>query len=235
MIRSFRIINDTGKSLDIDIRKPEETGFLVSSVIGLTFPSADISVAEYPAFDGAIFGNNRIPQRNIVMQLIFYINNIEGATIEQLRLKCDKYFPTKEYITFCVENDSGFYKINGYVESNNANIFSDKEGASISIICDDPYFIKEDDYVLEYVSKNVPGFSFPCSFEYDEEQAIYLVKYILTRTENEYAETGLITGVNEEKEPVDISIEDRTLELNEAGGFELTILPDEIHYDAEPT
>lgn len=36
-------------------------------------------------------------------------------------------------------------KINGYVESNEPDIFSSEEGAQISIICPDPYFYSADD------------------------------------------------------------------------------------------
>ena len=124
MIQSFKIINDIGESLELDIRRPEDTGFLVSSVIGLTYPNADISVAEYAAFDGALFGNDRVPQRNILMQLIFYPENKEKLSIEQIRQKCERFFPIKRQIKFYVTNDSGTYWITGYIESNDTNIFS---------------------------------------------------------------------------------------------------------------
>ena len=230
MIQSFKIINNVGESLDLDIRKPEDTGFLVTSVIGLTYPSADISVAEYAAFDGSIFGNNRIPQRNIVMQLIFYPENREQLSIERLRLKCDRYFPIKQQIKFYVTNDSGTYWIIGYIEANDANIFSNQEGARISIICDDPYFTKTNIDVIAPISKIIPNFSFPCSFEFTRGDSFYWVRYVLDVTENEYAETGTISGINNDDLPVDISIEDMPLTTNDAGGLELIIPEEKIYY-----
>ena len=229
MIQSFRIINDAGESIDLDIHKPEETGFLVTSVIGLTYPSADISVAEYAAFDGALFGNRRIPQRNILMQLIFYLENRQKLSVEELRLKCDRIFPVKKHIKFYVTNDSGTYWIEGYIEKNDVNIFSKEEGASISIICDDPYFTKENEELIAPVSKITGRFSFPCSFEFVRDGAAIWIKYILDTVETEYGKVGTISGINEEDQPVDISIADMPLTINDAGGLELNIPPEDIY------
>ena len=222
MIHSFKIVNDTGETLDLDIKKPEDTGFAVTSVIGLTYPTADISVAEYVTFDGAIFGNNRIPQRNIVMQLLFYQENRPRLSIEQLRHKCNLFFRIKKQITFYVTNDSGTYWIRGYIEANDINIFTNSEGARISIICDDPYFTKTNTEIAASVSKVIPNFSFPCSFEFIRD----------TENENDGL-TGTITGIDYNYNPVDISIEDARLFENDSGGYEVFIPPDEI-FD-EPT
>ena len=172
MIKSFKIVNSFGETLELDIRKPEDTGFLVSSVTGLTYPAADISTSEIALFDGAILGNRRVGARNIVMTLTFYQENRQKMSIEELRHKCYKYFPVKQQITFYVENDSGTYKIQGYIESNEINIFTQMEGAQISIICPDPYFEKQQSNIDTLISKIIPNFSFPCSFEFEGEPVI---------------------------------------------------------------
>lgn len=228
MIHSFRVINNVGESIDLDIRRPEDTGFLVTSVIGLTFPNADISVAEYAAFDGAIFGNNRIPQRNIVMQLIFYPENREKLSIEQIRKKCDRYFPIKQQIKFYVTNDSGTYWIIGYIESNDVNIFSNQEGANISILCDDPYFVRENSDSSFIISKIDANFSFPCSFEF-EIDGYRAFKYVLSLTDNDDGIMSTITGVDHNYQPVDVYIEDMDTVENVAGGLELVIPPEDIY------
>lgn len=169
MIKSFKIVNNLGESLELDIRKPEVSGFLVVSVTGLTYPNAEISSSEIALFDGAILGNRRVGQRNIVMTLTFYRENTQRMSIEELRHKCYRFFPIKQEIIFYVTNDSGTYKITGYVEANETNIFTKEEGAQISILCPDPYFVKENVDVKSLISKIVPNFSFPCSFEFEGE------------------------------------------------------------------
>lgn len=228
MIQSFKIINDIGESLELDIRRPEDTGFLVSSVIGLTYPNADISVAEYAAFDGALFGNDRIPQRNILMQLIFYPENKEKLSIEQIRQKCERFFPIKQQIKFYVTNDSGTYWIIGYIESNDTNIFSSQEGASISILCDDPYFVFENTSINHVISKIDAAFSFPCSFEFEFDEPRPF-KYVLNLTDNNDGLLSTIAGIDYNYQPVDIYIEDADTAENDAGGLELVIPPEDIY------
>ena len=165
MIKSFAVVNHLGESLYMDIRRPEETGFLINSVTGLTPPKAEIASEPYAAYDGSVVGNTRIESRNIVISIMFYENNDEKLTIEELRHKCYRYFPLKKVVTFYAENDSGIYWTSGYVESNEPNVFSQKESAQISIVCPDPYFIKGTSENIAYISSIVPVFHFPFSSE----------------------------------------------------------------------
>lgn len=166
MIHSVKIVNNIGESIYLDIKKPEETGFLVSGITGLNPPKADISQSNVNFFDGTVVGNVRVGPRNIVMVIVFYEDNNEKLTIEDLRYKCYRYFPVKGNITFYVTNDNGTYKIKGTVEANEVTIFTKQEGAQISILCPDPYFSKESSDVDTIVSTIVPNFHFPCSFEF---------------------------------------------------------------------
>lgn len=178
MIKSFRIVNNLGESLYLDIRKPEDSGFLVYSVTGLSYLQAEISTSDIALFDGSILGNRRVGKRNIVMSISFYQENTQHFTIEELRHRCYRFFPIKQQITFYVTNDSGTYWIRGYIESNETNIFTKEEGAQISILCPDPYFVKQSSDVKEIVSKIIPNFSFPCSFEFEGEPVLgYPNKY----------------------------------------------------------
>ena len=112
------------------------------------------------------------------MTLTFYRENNQKMSIEELRHKCYRFFPIKQEIIFYVTNDSGTYKITGYVETNETNIFTKEEGAQISILCPDPYFVKENVDVKSLISKITPNFSFPCSFEFEGEPVLgYSNKY----------------------------------------------------------
>lgn len=165
MIQAFKIVNHLGESLYLDIRRPEDTGLLVSSVTGLTPPKADIASEAYASYDGSVVGNTRVESRNIVMDITYYMDNTAKESIEELRHKCYKYFPLKKVITIYVENDSGTYWITGYVEANEINIFSKTEASQISIICPDPYFNKGTNEDKQYITNVVPLFHFPFSSE----------------------------------------------------------------------
>lgn len=165
MIQAFKITNYLDESLYLDIRRPEDTGFLVSSVEGITDPKADISSSPYAISDGEIVENIHVAERNIVMTIIFYQDNYEKKSVEELRHRCYRYFPLKKELTFYVINDSGTYWIKGYVESNEIKVFTKTEGSQISIICPDPYFTKVVDNQDIYITRTVPTFQFPVSFE----------------------------------------------------------------------
>ena len=165
MIRSFTIINHLGDSIFIDIKKPESTGFLISSVTGLDPVKSIVSNSEIGFLDGSFYNGSRLDSRNIVFNIIFFQDNIENLDIEQLRHKCYDYFPVKKEITIKCVNDSGEYQIKGYVETNEIPIFTKEEGTQVSIICPDPYFELTEEDSLHYISAVVPNFSFPVSFE----------------------------------------------------------------------
>lgn len=164
MIKSFKITNHIGKSLYLDIKKPEDTGFLVTSVSGLASPKAEISSSEYALFDGTNIGSIRTEARNIVFSIVFYQSNNLKYSIEELRHQCYTYFPLKRKIKIEVTNDSGTYETEGYIESNETTIFTNMEGAEISVICPDPYFTKTSGDIL-YLWHAVPMFEFPVMFE----------------------------------------------------------------------
>lgn len=193
MIRSFTITNNLGENLFLDIRRPEDSGFLVSSVTGLGPIKASVGQTEFGMYDGSILSSSRLSSRNIVMNLIFFDQNKEKLDIEKIRHKCYLYFPVKREITLIVTNDTGDYRIKGVVESNEIPIFTQNEGAQISIICPDPYFERADEAVLQYISRVVPNFSFPVSFEAEmanipEEEEQPGMRYIVDENGNYYYE-----------------------------------------------
>lgn len=173
MIKSFKITNYLGDSIEMDIRKPEDTGFLIATVSGLTLPNAQIGVSDV-AGDGAKYSGARIEKRNIVFGIIFYEDNnaLDPDTnerrkldVEEMRHKCYRYFPIKKKLTVEVTNDSGTYSIDGYVESNETAIFTKQEGAQISILCPDPYFKKTSGSNIIKLSDVVGAFEFPVTIE----------------------------------------------------------------------
>ena len=139
MIKSFTITNYLGDSIKLELGRPEKSGFLVKSVSGLGPSKANIITTEVSTNDGSLFNSARLNQRNIVFEFIF-VETINGESIEDVRQKSYKYFPLKKNLDLLIETDNRIVKTTGYVESNEPNIFSSKEGSQISIICPDPHF-----------------------------------------------------------------------------------------------
>lgn len=166
MIHSFAITNYLGDRIKLDLREPEVSGFLIKSVIGLGPVKATVNTTEVVTNDGSMFNSARLSQRNIVFQIVF-VDTVYGETIEDVRQKSYKYFPAKKSVEIIIETDNRYVRTNGYVESNEPNIFSSQEGTSISIICPDPFFYsagEDGNNVTDFYSID-PMFEFPFSNE----------------------------------------------------------------------
>lgn len=179
MIKSVTATNYLGESLTMGIGDPDESGLLISSIDGIGPGESDINVTEFAATDGGIYNSSRIPTRNIVINMLFkYI-----PTIEDARHLTYKMFPLKKPINLIFETDNRLLQIDGYVESNEPDIFSKQEGTSISIICPGYYF-----YSLAEASVKIDGvkklFEFP--FYNDVEGLIDYTETIDILEDNNY-------------------------------------------------
>lgn len=166
MIHSFAITNYLGDRIKLDLRKPEVSGFLIKSVTGLGPVKATVNTTEVVTNDGSMFNSARLSQRNIVFQIVF-VDTVYGETIEDVRQKSYKYFPAKKNVEIIIETDNRYVRTNGYVETNEPNIFSSQEGTSISIICPDPFFYsagEDGNNVTDFYGID-PMFEFPFSNE----------------------------------------------------------------------
>lgn len=160
MIKSFTITNHLGDSMVLDIRKPAETGFLIKSVTGLGPASATINTTDAATTDGATFNSARLSTRNIVFNLVF-VESDNNETIEELRQKTYKYFPSKKKIGIKIRTDNRFVECSGYVETNEPEIFSSEEGSQISILCTDPYLYAATGTEIVKLSSVEAAFEFP--------------------------------------------------------------------------
>lgn len=195
MIKSLTVTNHLGESLTMGIEDPNTTGLLISSIDGIGPGQADISTTELAATDGAVYNSARLVSRNINIDLIFQGN----PTIEDSRYLTYKYFPLKKYVTLTIITDQRSLQIDGYVESNDPNIFDKQEGTSISIICPNPYF-----YSLGTTSTVFSGiepmFEFPfCNDSLTEKLLVF--GDIRTKYENVIfyegdAETGFVMNIH---------------------------------------
>lgn len=147
----------------MELTAPEKTGLIVTSITGLGPVKAEIKCTSIATSDGSIFNSARLGERNIVLKLQFLPN----PTIEETRLLTYKYFPIRKKVKLLIETDKRIAEIEGYVETNEPDIFSKNESTQISIICSDPYFYsageKGNNITVFYGVDN--NFEFPFSNE----------------------------------------------------------------------
>lgn len=162
MIKSITVTNYLGESIKMELARPEKSGFVVYSITGLGPGKASINTTEVSTNDGGIFNSARLPSRNIVIGLVY----MWQGSIEEVRHKSYKYFPLKKKVKLTIETDTRTADIEGYVESNEPNIFSKAQGADISIVCPNPLFYSTEADRSEVVfSGTESAFEFPFSNE----------------------------------------------------------------------
>ena len=161
MIKSITVTNYRGDSIKLELTRPEDSGFIVMSVSGLGPGKANINTTDVATNDGSFYNSARVQNRNIVISLRYLWSN----TIEDARQRAYKYFPLKTKVTLLIETDNRMAEIEGYVESNEPEIFSKEEGSDISIICPNPFFRDPREIQKTSFSGIEPLFEFPFSNE----------------------------------------------------------------------
>lgn len=162
MLKSVTVVNYLGESLTMDLRNPEKTGYIITSITGLGPGKATINATEIATNDGGVYNSARLKSRNIVLSIKY----LWTKPIETLRQNSYKYFPIKKKVKLVFELDNRTAEIEGYVETNDPNIFSNSEGASISIICPDPNFYSAEGFHENTSFSGITSlFEFPFSNE----------------------------------------------------------------------
>lgn len=179
MIKSVTVTNYLGDSIKLELTRPELSGFVVTSITGLGSGTADINTTDVSTNDGSVYNSARAQTRNIVLSLQYLFKN----TIEDVRHLSYKYFPIKKKVKLRIETDNRNLEIEGYVESNEPDIFSKEESADISIVCPYPFFYSGDGVQTTIFSGIEPLFEFPFSNESLSENLL-MMGAIRNKTEN---------------------------------------------------
>ena len=155
----------------MELENPKKSGFFVAGITGLGPPKADINTTRRAGSDGSIYNSAKVESRNIVITLIYYMDNTAGTDgqildVETLRHKTYEFFPIKRQVTLHFVTDRRRASITGYVESNEIGFFTNMEGSQISIVCNDPWFVSEDAGVTNLRLINTePLLTFPVYFD----------------------------------------------------------------------
>lgn len=163
MIKSISVTNFHNETLEMVLNNPRSSGFIIKNITGIGAGQANINISEMATTDGGEFNSARVSPRNIVFDIQFLLDGTE-ASIERYRRRSYRYFPLKKNVKLRFTTDNGNRLIEGYVESNEPNIFSNEEDTQISIMCPDPYFY--DESMSIYTLSGIESlFEFPFSNE----------------------------------------------------------------------
>lgn len=135
MIYTIIATNAKGDSVELDLANPWAGGIAVTGVSGLGPAEGTINTVNFATSDGALFNSSRIKSRDIELNLKFL-----GSDIEAVRHKLLRYFRVKHPITLDFITDYRHTYITGHVEKNEIDIFSNSEGADLTIVCPNPFF-----------------------------------------------------------------------------------------------
>ena len=178
MIQSLTVTNYLGESLTIPMKNSESTGFILHDMTGLGPPTASVNTSKVATKDGSKYNSARAEERNIVLPMYF----TPIPTIEDARHRSYKYFPLKKPVILAFKTDNRECQIVGYVETNEPDICSDREGCQVSIICPNPYFSSIYDTVTSFSGVEA-AFEFPFSNEDTSNPRIEFGK-IVVKAEN---------------------------------------------------
>lgn len=195
MIYSVTVINYLNERLKMELTKPAESGFAIYNITGIGNVKADINLTELATADGALFNSSRLDKRNIVISA-----KLEWVpTIEESRHTAYKFFPTGKAVTLIFETDTRTCAIDGYVETNDPNIFQEQEEVQISVICPNPFFRSVNSKRILFYGVD-PLFEFPFSNESLTEPLIEFGKIKRYTDQNIVydgdAETGVIISMH---------------------------------------
>lgn len=160
--------------------------YTIKSITGLSPVKAAINTSVMATSDGALFNSSRKGERNIVITITI------NGDVETNRLKLYQYAPTKYPVRFFYKNALRDVFIDGYVESNEVNLFENGQSAQISIICPQPFFKSVKEVATEFSSIE-PLFEF--SFFTNYEEPIEMSSLVLNNQESVYNEGEVETGV----------------------------------------
>lgn len=192
MIKTLTVINYLGDQLTINLANPFDVGMAITEITGLGPGSADIITTDNATMDGAVYNSSRLSYRNIVITLKLLGTESNGQSIEATRHKVYKYFPIKKPVWLIFESDKRSAMIQGYVESNEPEIFSNWETTQISIICPNPYFESLTGSITNFSSVE-PTFQF--STDLNEEPSFELGRQYLGEDMDIFYEGEVETGL----------------------------------------
>jgi hypothetical protein len=162
MLKKVIVTNYLGKSVEYTFEGPtidDESGLFITEIEGLGPVKATVNMTKLATADGDIYNSSRLEGRNLVIKARFTY----AKTIEEARLASYKFFPIGHKVKFHIETDNRMAETEGYVESNEPDIFSKESAMQVSVLCESPWFLSVDENGKQQTnfSNVVAMFEFP--------------------------------------------------------------------------
>lgn len=154
-------IPDDSNYLELELTGPEKSGLLITNITGIGAPKGDINMSEAPFVPGGIYNSSTTNSREIGITLKYIISTMaQLASIEQVRHSTYRHFRITSKVRLTFVTDEHTVYIDGYVEANEGDIFTDDEGSTITVKCPQPYFKRAMDQAVSF-DDEVALFEFP--------------------------------------------------------------------------
>ena len=152
---SLKIENANGEIFELT---HDSENYNIIGVQGLTPPPIVINASTGGNVDGTFYNSSRLNQRNIVITIVL------NGDIEGNRQRLYQIFNLKKPCTIYFKNTNRDVKIQGYVETLEADLFTQREQVQVSIICPRPYF-EDLNTIYTELSQIIRMFEFPFEIE----------------------------------------------------------------------
>lgn len=136
MIQSVEFRGTDENPYTIQIVRPNPQGFVINEIEGLGAGQAELHTTGRASMDGDVVNGARLPARVITFSL-GYGRNQDPSDGRQLSYDI---FPLKEKVEMVFTTDRRVVTIDGYIESNESDIFTREPAFEVSILCENPYF-----------------------------------------------------------------------------------------------
>ena len=161
-LRSIKVTTNAGRSVTMELRRPELSGFLIRNITGLTPGAVEVQATELTTIPGSIISGTKKTTRNIVFDLTL----LWASTVEEMRHNTELYFPIGEEIRMDFYTHDRSVFIRGTVEANDPVIFDNGNQGNgidcqISVICSDPRFYTQTNNQKEVYTNHLKGFHMP--------------------------------------------------------------------------
>lgn len=172
---TLTVENTKGESLELT---DKEQRWQVASIDGLCPPKADINTQEIANWDGSVFNDSRVEERDIELEI--YINK----DVESNRNYLYNYFLISKQITLYIATETKDVSIVGYVAKVSIDFFKKHQVIQVDITCPSPYFTARISNKWQ-LSNTMGGFYFPFAIDkvgieftsYEENRKINVINY----------------------------------------------------------
>lgn len=193
---TLKIENRQGEILTLT----HNQNYIVKEIDGLEPPKAGINLSDVSGMAGGLYNSSKVEPRNLVLTVL------PCCPVDDNRLHLYRFAQAGQWCKIYYANKSLNVKIEGYVETIEAQTFTKLQQIQISIICPQPYFVGMKE-IYNDISDVIADFEFPFSIPQKGVEFSYLNPDMLAHVTN-YGDvdTGVVINIATRGEVVNPTI-----------------------------